>query len=405
MILTKLYLKHFKCFKKLSLHLAPLTLLTGFNSAGKSTVMQSLALLYQTAKDDEWGNHLLLNGSAVALGTASDVIDEIYGRNEITIGVETEDYQCQWQMLSEDRTAYTIPVQKITLKDYLSVPQEKSYLIDSQLVLHRLLPKISYEEFPQIATQWSDFISQLTYLTAERIGPREVYSVGNPTQYQTVGIQGEYTPWYLFNHADKEVFTQLQIPNSPPKLQRQVEAYLDHFFAGSGFLVESIRNANLVTLGICTSKKGNHHRPQHVGYGLTHILPILTACLGADKGQVILIENPEAHLHPAAQAQMGLFLAKVAASGVQVILETHSDHILNGVRRATKEKLLTPEQVAIYFFRPRPEEDAKTQMAQVLTVLIDNEGNLDGWPKGFFDQFEIDTAYFAGWGDNGFFGE
>jgi predicted ATPase len=398
-MLTKLYLEHFKCFKKLSLHLAPLTLLSGFNSAGKSTVMQSLALLYQTATDDEWGNHLLLNGSAVALGTASDVIDEIYGRNEIAIGVETENYQCQWRMLSEDRTAYTIPIQEVTLSDYLASPQEKHYLIDSQMALHRLLPKISYEEFPPIATQWSDLISNLTYLTAERVGPREVYPVSSPTKSQTVGIQGEYTPWYLFNYANKEVSDSLRMSNSSPLLQRQVEAHLDSFFAGSGLSVESIKNANLVTVGIRTSKGGDYHRPQNVGYGLTHILPILTACLGAEKGQVILLENPEAHLHPAAQAQMGLFLAKVAASGVQVILETHSDHILNGVRRAAKEELLTPEQIAIYFFRPRPEEEEKTQRAQVLTVLIDKEGNLDGWPKGFFDQFEIDTAYFAGWED------
>ncbi|OQW93113.1 MAG: hypothetical protein BWK79_12910, partial [Beggiatoa sp. IS2] len=115
--------------------------------------------------------------------------------------------------------------------------------------------------------------------------------------------------------------------------------------------------------------------------------------------------NPEAHLHPAAQAQMGLFLAKVAATGVQIILETHSDHILNGVRRAAKEQLLTPEQIAIYFFRPRPEEESKTQIAQVLAILVDHEGNLDGWPKGFFDQFDKDTAYFAGWGNDGLFGQ
>lgn len=402
-MLTKLHLEYFKCFKKLSLHLAPLTLLTGFNSAGKSTIMQALTLLHQTAKDDEWSNHLLLNGSAATLGTASDVIDEIYGRNKIIIGIESENYQCQWQFLSEQRTAFTVPIQEIFLSDSF---KEQKYMIDVQMSLHRLLPTIAYDEFPQMADQWSALISQLTYLNAERIGPREIYPVNNPTQYQTVGTQGEYTPWYLFNYQDKVVSKFLQMPEaSSPRLQRQVEAYLNDFFSGSGFSVESIKNANLVTLGIRTHQGEDFHRPQNVGYGLTHVLPILTAGLGADKGQIILIENPEAHLHPAAQAQMGLFLAKVAASGVQIILETHSDHVLNGVRRVTKEKRLTPEQIAIYFFRPRLEEESSDEIAQVLVVLIDDEGNLDDWPEGFFDQSYKDNAYFAGWGDDELFGE
>lgn len=109
---------------------------------------------------------------------------------------------------------------------------------------------------------------------------------------------------------------------------------------------------------------------------------------------MILIENPEAHLHPAAQAQIGLFLAQVAATGVQIILETHSDHVLNGVRRAVKAKKLIPEQVAIYFFRQR--EQLRKQ-PQVQGLLIDAEGNLDDWPTDFFDQFDKDSAHFAGW--------
>ena len=63
-----------------------------------------------------------------------------------------------------------------------------------------------------------------------------------------------------------------------------------------------------------------------------------------------MVENPEAHLHPSAQAAMGEFLAISAASGIQVILETHSDHVLNGIRRAVKKGLITHHDVAIHFF-------------------------------------------------------
>jgi len=395
-MLNRLYLEYFKCFEKLSLPLAPLTLLSGWNSAGKSTVLQALALLHQTAKDDEWSKSLLLNGSTISLGTASDVIDKIHGRKEITIGIETDNYQCIWRMLSEDRTAYAIPFKEITLNDYIT-PVEKNYQIDyseKMIAVRRLLPAASFDEFPQeVATHLSNQISKLTYLGAERLGPRETYDlVSSPSKYQTVGSQGEYTPWYLFSYADKNVTKSLQISENPPGLQRQTEAYLNYFFPGAGFVVEPIKNTNLINLSIRTSQGSEYHRPQNVGYGLTHVLPIIAACLGAEPGNAVLVENPEANLHPTAQALMGLFLARVAASGVQVILETHSDHVLNGVRRAVKDKKLSSQQVAIHFFKPRQEDKS-----EIISPLIDDNGNLDDWPKDFFDQFDKDAAYFAGW--------
>ena len=93
---------------------------------------------------------------------------------------------------------------------------------------------------------------------------------------------------------------------------------------------------------------------------------------------------------------MGVFLAEVAGSGVQVVLETHSDHVLNGVRRSVKNRTLRPEDVTVHFFRPR--HDAwRHGVAQVQTLFIDGDGNMDDWPEGFFDQFDKDMNYFAGW--------
>ena len=94
---------------------------------------------------------------------------------------------------------------------------------------------------------------------------------------------------------------------------------------------------------------------------------------------MILIENPEVHLHPAGQALMGQFMADVARAGIQVLVETHSDHVLNGVRRAVKDKRLTAEEVAIHFFRTRSDD-----LPQVLSPTLDDSGNIDDWPEGFF---------------------
>ena len=126
------------------------------------------------------------------------------------------------------------------------------------------------------------------------------------------------------------------------------------------------------------------------------VLPVVVAALSAEEDHLLVIETPEAHLHPAGQAHMGEFLAEVAAAGVQVILETHSDHVLNGIRRAVKRNALSPDAAALHFFRPRDEKDENA--AQVLSPVLDRDGNIDSWPDGFFDQFDKDMNHFAGWG-------
>jgi predicted ATPase len=118
----------------------------------------------------------------------------------------------------------------------------------------------------------------------------------------------------------------------------------------------------------------------------------VVAAVSAKEQDILLIENPEVHLHPAGQALMGTFLAKVAASGTQVIVETHSDHVLNGIRRAIKARTLRPEQALLHFFRPRG-----GTLDQVVSPTLDPAGNIDVWPEGFFDQFDKDMNHFAGW--------
>jgi predicted ATPase len=101
---------------------------------------------------------------------------------------------------------------------------------------------------------------------------------------------------------------------------------------------------------------------------------------------MVIVENPEAHLHPSAQSKLGRFLAKIANSGVQIILETHSDHIINGIRIAIKKGLIKNEEVIFNSFS----KGKKLGENIVEKIFIDKEGKLDKWPKGFFDQYEND---------------
>ncbi|OQY48857.1 MAG: hypothetical protein B6242_00870 [Anaerolineaceae bacterium 4572_78] len=395
---TKIRFEHFKCFKKLQLQLAPLTMLSGTNATGKSTILQSFALLHQTIAENERSKSLLLNGDLATLGAASDVIDKITGRRDFMIGLDSDTVECTWTLHAEDHFALSVPIKNITWREADAWQIIKTDYLENDTALMQCLLPLELFNNATHAKPFTDTIARLTYISSDRIGPQETYSKGSSGRHITVGLRGERTPWFLEYFADEKPIPDLLRKDAPPQLQRQTEAWMRHFFPGTRFVIQAVRNANLVTMGIRTSDATDFHRPQNVGYGLTHTLPILAACLGAKMNDLILIENPESHLHPSGQAEMGEFLAKCASAGLQIILETHSDHILNGIRRAVKKQVIKPDEVALHFFQPRPDIKSHQNKSQVISPLIDIAGNLSEWPENFFDQFDKDTNFLIGWG-------
>ena len=384
-MLTRLDLDSFKCFASLRLPLAPLTLLSGINAAGKSSVMQALVLLHQTMRDHEWSDKLMLNGSVIDLGTVADVVDQVYGRRECMIALLDDKTPYQWTFAGEPKDM-AMTVTRVTVDDDEAKNPSS---------LQRLLP--SSHGKGSLAQR----LHRLSYLTAERMGPRELYALDPPQRTPVVGTWGESAISILYSGGDHQVLPKLVLPERPATRLRQVEKRMQQFFPGCVLDLNKVPHTNSVTLGIRTSSATDYHRPVNTGFGLTQVLPVVVAALSAWKEDLLLIENPAAHLHPAGQAKMGRFLAEVAAAGVQVLVETHSDHVLNGIRRAVKDNTLSSEDVKLHFFRPRSEQPdgAAAQAApQVESPAIDANGNLDRWPDGFFDQFDKDMNYFAGWG-------
>lgn len=404
---TTLNLKLFKCYEKLSVQLGPLTLLAGLNAAGKSTVIHPLLILNQSIRDNEWGQRMILNGSAIRLGTVGDVVNSLKGTREFSIGLESASLSCTWHTKTDDRLDLTAKIREIRV---VSADGDHFVWGDSTAIdlaagwtpvsgaVHRLMPSdpavpgLPVRELSQLALR----LRRLTYICAERIGPRETYPFCSDDDDVTVGVSGERTAWILSRFAEEEVSGQLVVQGYPPLLQRQAEAWLNVFFPGAGFVVERVAGANLITLRMRASQSSDFYRPQNVGYGLTHVLPIVTACLVSKAGDLLIIENPEAHLHPSGQTAMGAFLSRVAAAGVQVIVETHSDHVLNGVRRAVKVKEITPSDVAIHYVAP-PDPEGTDMSPKLTSPVIDESGALDVWPRGFFDQFEKDMSYLIDW--------
>ena len=382
-MLTRIDLRHFKCFASLKLSLRPLTLLSGTNASGKSSALQALVLLHQTMREHEWSTRLMLNGDAVRLGTAADVIDQVYGRRDCEIVLFDGERTYRWEFQG-DREEMSMTVRCVSV-DGVDQYEPK--------VLHRLLPSESLLGDHYLLTER---LRGLTYLTAERLGPREYYILDDPQLTPVVGPRGEYAVSVLHSGRDTRVLDNLVAENVPPTRFRQVEAWMRRFFPVCELCIEKIPHANAVTLGLRTSSDTDFHGPIHTGFGLTQVLPIVVAALSADREGLLLIENPEVHLHPAGQAAMGDFLAKVASAGVQVVIETHSDHVLNGIRRAVRSGPLSANDVALHFFRPR-RGDEQDGVPQVESPSLDANGNIDAWPEGFFDQFDKDMNDFAGW--------
>jgi predicted ATPase len=126
----------------------------------------------------------------------------------------------------------------------------------------------------------------------------------------------------------------------------------------------------------------------NLGFGISYILPIIATGLTAKAGCYFVVENPEAHLHPSAQSRIGRFLAMVASSGVNVIIETHSDHLVNGIQIGVAEKKINNEAVTINYFSHKE----KSIQPDVQPISITDKGELSDWPSGFFDQTQIDFA-------------
>lgn len=377
-MLEQLELRHFKCFEKLDLPLGSLTLLSGSNASGKSSALQALVLLHQTIHEHEWSTRLMLNGGSVQLGTVLDVVDKVNGRRRLEIGLVEGTSTLRWSFHG-DREEMSMATERVCL--------DGVELRDPSALQH-LLPPDRYASGKSFATSLRD----LTYITAERVGPREIYALEDRQTARVVGPRGEHTLSVLYRVRAEPIRESLVVADVPPTGLKQIEARMAQFFPGCRLDVQLVPQANAVTLGIRTSDDTDFHRPVHVGFGLTQVLPIVVAAVSAREKDILLVENPEVHLHPTGQARMGMFLAEVAASGAQVIMETHSDHVLNGVRRAVKAGTLHPKQALLHFFSPRG-----GKLNQVVSPTLDSDGNIDEWPVGFFDQFDKDMNHFAGW--------
>ena len=355
-MIKKISVRNFKCFEDFSLPLKRVNLLSGIKGMGKSTVIQSLLLLRQSARDGEMKG-LRLNDEYVRLGSGSDILYEKAETEEIELGYEDDFGAFSWKF---------------------------GYVSDSDI-----LPLIEKRESVQ---ELEICRNNFVYLSAFRIEPQELYRIRNEEEINNreFGNNGEYALQYLNMHGDDTVTNKYVITDqaSDDSLNSQVRGWMDRISPGVSPRITvnmSQRNSEIRYEYIEGREKTGSYKSMNVGFGITYVLPLIIALVSAKEGDIILVENPEAHIHPAGQSMLGELIARAGAGGAQLIVETHSDHILNGLRLAVKGKIIPREQTTLSFFYKDPKDGYRHKCLHP-TILPD--GRLDSWPKGFFDEWE-----------------
>ena len=360
-MIDRINMTNFKCFEEHSVPLAGINVLAGVNGTGKSTVIQSLLLLRQTGLgSDGKPESLIWRGSLVNMTDFEDVLHAGSERKNIVL-----------QAVFHSSDSVSIEVGRTDTGD--------AEMIDST-------------GFPG-ASGTSLYRRSMFYLGADRLGPQETmpYSDRESESDTPLGKSGEFVVRYLRNRGQYPVGERVRhVDARRIVLAEQVNAWLSVISPGAELNFYLEPGGDRVRAGFSFSRakdvRTTPFRATNVGFGLSYALPVIVALLSAQNDDLVMIENPEAHLHPAGQTRLAELAARAAAAGAQVILETHSDHILDGIRLAVRDGIVTPEQTAFHYFH-------RTDLTvEVKTPAIRKDGRLDFWPDGFFDQHERNLA-------------
>ena len=325
-MLKKIQIHNFKSLRSPEIQTAPLNILAGLNSSGKSSVMQALHMAEQ----------LMTGHSIDSMG-------------------HVDDLRCRY---AQDKNKYGI-----VLYNHDGATRE-----------------VRFDASPcNVASFWKQF----HFISADRLGPRVSFYSPKGANPVSVGEHGENVV-ACFKHYERDICndSRLHVDADGETVEDNVNAWMREICPGISVewgLYGEIDAAHYMLRN--RKDKNNKERPTNVGYGIAYALPIIVQLLCAVRESVVCVENPEAHLHPRGQTQLGALMAKTAQSGIQIFVETHSDHFIDGVRIAVKEGWLAPEDVRVLYF-----SKSEDNISTIQTLTIDSTGEMSDWPEGFCDQ-------------------
>lgn len=444
-MLRNLRIQNFKGWKDTGvIDLAPITVLFGSNSSGKSSIGQFLVMLKQTVRQPDRKAVLLLNGpqASVDLGAVSDVfydhkfdedlkfkftwdMDEpaliensdkkdIYNQIGFEGDIKVSDQETQYLEVREFKYhLYDGEALKLSvgMKKETEASGDRNYVLDSDRQFVRtkgrawkLTEPVKFYGFSDAALAYykdsdflqdlnlhqEDFFSKFFYLGPMRTKTKRTYSWSG-IEPESVGDAGENTIAAIL--SAKKLGKKLKFPNTQYKpFEVVISQSLKNMGLIEEYKIEKIGDRQEYEVKVRIKGAERFVGLPDVGFGVSQVLPVLVQLFYAPDNSVIFIEQPEIHLHPNAQALLAdvmLDAINMKVEGkkrkIQVIIETHSEHLLRRLQRRISEEKVTTSDVKAYFA-----ENNNRKYSKLQELEVDSYGNISNWPKGFFGDMEED---------------
>lgn len=374
-MITEIQIRNFKCFQHTKpFEFSKINLLTGINGRGKSTLLQSLLMLSQTVWKNTNLNKLVINGELINLGGYDDIKNSETPRGDL---------------IQFDFRLNTPNIEAVTIQ-YKENPDE-ALLAD--LVRLEIIHKegshifFSLKQIDERLLLFYEILKKIHFVSADRLGPLKYVDKTNLPEFTHVGPRGEHTINILANSINLEnVNERLYLGVDSKSVLQQTIEWLSYILEGAKIDIKGRDKDSSVLYMLLNNKNNSYtYKPANVGFGYSYVLPLIVTGLIAKPGEIVIIENPEAHLHPRAQSRISHFFSLVASCGVQVFIESHSEHILNGLRISALNPNISfnHNELAIHYFN---------ESFQSEKLEMNKSGKIPNWPDGFFDQQEIDLT-------------
>lgn len=337
----------FKSFESVTLNLGKLNLFAGANSAGKSTAIQALLFAADNLRLEAG------SGSMVSLHTPPVTFNEIrnYLKNSKEYGIS---------LSSDDDNEVALRF----------TPADDAFQ----------KTRVEQEGIPSYSL-YGQLCRNLLYLPATRTWQLTDSTINRDNGNNPLGLNGEYIIDFYYNHHEDLVPPELTFFLQTMTLEAQVNYWL---FQLTGYRLAVEPDSSRYKVKFIT-KDGKELLPYHVGTGISFITEVVITCLSLKQNGLVIVENPEIHLHPSAQADLIDFFARIAKSGRQVIIESHSDHLFNGIRRLLHNEKLAVPDVSVYNF-----VRYDSGLTSGNFIYLNQFGGIDNYEPGMFEQFDKD---------------
>lgn len=415
-MITHIRMKNFKSWQDSGeVKLAPLTGFFGTNSSGKSSLLQMLLLLKQTADraNIEEAIYFGDENSLINLGNYQEVIHDHVSEdtlffefgyqfnNPFAIRIQLLDSDVRGNFTKFQVDSLTFEV-KISFNDNVASVQECCYYVKSGTEEHevrRHSPGIVYGEpywsgltdnpIIQLTAEFKKLFTQVYYLGPIRSHPQRQYHWEGSHPID-LGRWGDKTIDALLSaRVDRKT-----IPHDEGEvsIEKRISDWLREMNLAHTFWLERIeqQGGKDYDVRIQLNENGPKIALADMGYGLSHFLPVLVLCYYAPEGSTLILEQPGIHLHPMVQSQLAdLLIEVVNERKLQILVESHSEHLLTRLQLRIAEQEIAADQTALYFC------ENENGTSKIKSLEIDDLGNITNWPKNFFGNVRGDLKKMA----------